>query len=72
MLVTFAASRARRRAATHEDEMRQSLLTAKVVKTRARPKELREYETDLSDGRITHEASFQAIDEFKATAALSR
>jgi hypothetical protein len=50
-----------------EDEMRQFLLTAKVINEKGESKGVTGVRRlTLSDGKTTHEASFQAIDEFKA------
>ena len=50
-----------------KDEMRQFLLTAKIVKDKSTAKGITGVRRlTLSDGKITHDASFQAIDEHKA------
>lgn len=47
-------------------EMRQFLLTAKVIKSKGTSKGLtRPRRLTLSDGKITHDAGFQSIDEFR-------
>lgn len=50
-----------------EEEMRNFLLTAKVVKDKSASKGITGvHRLTLSDGTITHDAAFQAIDETKA------
>jgi hypothetical protein len=63
----FAASaRAVQEPQLTEDEMKQFLLTAKVIKDKGAPKGITGVRRlTLSDGNITHEASFQTINEFK-------
>ncbi len=47
-----------------EEEMRQFLLTAKVIKNKSAGKGITNvHRLTLSDGKITHDAAFQAIDE---------
>lgn len=67
LCLSFAASaRGMQDQQLTEDEMRQFLLTAKVTKDKGAPKGITGVRRlTLSDGKITHEASFQAIDEFK-------
>jgi hypothetical protein len=49
-----------------EEEMRQFLLTAKVIKSKETSKGItRPRKLTLSDGKLTHDAGFQVIDEFK-------
>jgi hypothetical protein len=49
-----------------EEEMRQFLLTAKVIKSKETSKGItRPRKLTLSDGTLTHDAGFQSIDEFK-------
>jgi hypothetical protein len=49
-----------------EEEMRQFLLTAKIIKSKQTTTGVtRPYELTLSDGRLTHDAGFQSIDLFK-------
>jgi len=49
-----------------EEEMRQFLLTAKVIKSKETSKGItRPHKLTLSDGKLTHDAGFQSIDEFK-------
>jgi hypothetical protein len=49
-----------------EEQIRQFLLTAKVVKSRQSQKGVTQpYRLTLTDGTLTHDASFQAIDERK-------
>ena len=49
-----------------EDEIRQFLLTAKVVQIRRTPKGITSpYRLTLRNGSLTHDAAFQAIDERK-------
>jgi hypothetical protein len=49
-----------------EEEMKQFLLTAKVVKNEISKKGItRPYKLTLSDGRLTHKASFQTVDIYK-------
>jgi hypothetical protein len=51
-----------------EDQIRQFLLTAKVVNSRQTNKGVTEpSRLTLSNGTLTHDASFQAIDEFRST-----
>ncbi len=51
-----------------EEEMRQFLLTAKVIKSEGTRKGItRPYKLTLSDGKLTHDAGFQSIDEFAST-----
>jgi hypothetical protein len=55
-----------------KDQMRQFLLTAKVVKSQEAKKGVTgTTRLTLSDGTLTHDASFQAIDERKASKQLS-
>lgn len=55
-----------------KDQMRQFLLTAKVVKSQEAKKGVTgTIRLTLSDGTLTHDASFQPIDEHKATKQLS-
>jgi hypothetical protein len=50
-----------------EEEMRQFLLTAKVIKSEETRKGVtRPRKLTLSDGKLTHDAGFQSIDEFKS------
>jgi hypothetical protein len=50
-----------------EDQMRQFLLTAKVIAAKSTPKGITgALRLTLSDGKITHDAGFQSIDESKA------
>ena len=67
LCLAFATSaRAVQKPQLTEDEMRQFLLTAKVIKDKRAPKGITGVRRlTLSDGKITHEASFQTIDEFK-------
>jgi hypothetical protein len=64
----FAASaRAVQEPQLTEDQMRQFLLTAKVIDSRAAKKGITNtLRLTLSDGNITHDASFQSIDEHKS------
>ena len=49
------------------EEMKQFLLTAKVVKNRRTSKGItRPYRLTLSDGRLTHDAGFQPVDIYRA------
>src|SRR5262245_27177240 len=51
-----------------KDQMKQFLLNAKVVSSRQTSKGITlPYRLTLTDGNITHEAVFQAIDEHKST-----
>jgi hypothetical protein len=51
-----------------KDQIRQFLLTAKVVKSRQSNKGITNpWRLTLTDGSVTHDASFQAVDEHKAT-----
>ena len=51
-----------------EEEMREFLLKAKVVASKTTQKGITSpYQLTLSDGKITHLAAFQAIDEYKAS-----
>ena len=53
-------------------EMRQFLLTAKVVKsTQTNKGTTNPYRLTLSDGKLTHDASFQAIDQRKPVMAFA-
>ena len=63
----FAASaRAVQEPQLTEDQMRQFLLTAKVIKSQYAQKGITNtLRLTLSDGNITHDASFQSIDEHK-------
>ncbi|HEY6938271.1 MAG TPA: hypothetical protein VI424_14025, partial [Terriglobales bacterium] len=48
------------------DQIRQFLLTAKVVKSKQSSKGITSpWRLTLTDGTLTHDASFQAIDEHK-------
>ena len=50
-----------------EEEMRQFLLTAKIIKSEETPKGVtRPRRLTLSDGRLTHDAGFQSIDVKKS------
>jgi len=50
-----------------EDQMRQFLLTAKVIQNKSASKGVTHtLRLTLSDGNITHDASFQSIDEHKS------
>ena len=50
-----------------EEQMRQFLLTAKVIESRPAKKGITNtLRLTLSDGNITHDASFQSIDEHKS------
>ena len=56
-----------------KEQIRQFLLTAKVVKSEHTKKGITEpWRLTLTDGTLTHDASFQAIDEHKATKQLAR
>lgn len=49
-----------------EDQMRQFLLTAKVIKSKATSKGITSpYRLTLSDGQLTHDAAFQSIDSIQ-------
>jgi hypothetical protein len=65
---TFAASaRAAQEPQLTEDQMRQFLLTAKVIQSKYAKKGITNtLRLTLSDGNITHDASFQSIDEHRA------
>ena len=55
-----------------KEQIRQFLLTAKVVKSEHAKKGITEtLRLTLSDGTVTHDASFQKIDEHKATMQLA-
>jgi hypothetical protein len=55
-----------------KDQIKQFLLTAKVVKSEHAKKGITEtLRLTLSDGTVTHDASFQKIDEHKATMQLA-
>jgi hypothetical protein len=59
-------------AALTKEQMRQFLLTAKVVKSQEAKKGITgTVRLTLSDGTITHDASFQPVDEHKAQKQLS-
>ena len=50
-----------------EEEMRQFLLTAKIIRSHGTPKGVtRPSRLTLSDGKLTQDAGFQSIDEFKS------
>lgn len=50
-----------------EEEMKQFLLTAKVIKSKQSSKGVtRPYTLTLTDGKLTHNASFQSVDESKS------
>lgn len=54
-----------------EEEMKQFLLTGKVIRfTQTAKGVTRPYRLTLSDGKLTHDASFQSIDESKPSMAL--
>jgi hypothetical protein len=56
-----------------EDQMRQFLLTAKVIKSKQTSKGVTApYRLTLSDGTLTHDASFQPIDETKTMMQFAR
>jgi hypothetical protein len=56
-----------------KEQIRQFLLTAKVVKSEHTKKGITDpWRLTLTDGTVTHDASFQAIDEHKATKQLAR
>src|SRR5690349_12450903 len=55
-----------------KDQIKQFLLTAKVVKSEQSKKGITNpWRLTLTDGTITHDASFQAVDEHKATMQLA-
>ena len=55
-----------------KEQIKQFLLTAKVVKSQQSKKGITEpWRLTLTDGTVTHDASFQAIDEHKATMQLA-
>jgi hypothetical protein len=55
-----------------EEQMKEFLLTAKVVKSRQSKKGVTSpYHLTLSDGTLTHDGSFQAIDETKTSMQFS-
>jgi hypothetical protein len=55
-----------------EDEIRQFLLTAEVVRAKQTSSGItRPYRLTLSDGEITHDACFQSIDDFKSVEVLT-
>jgi hypothetical protein len=55
-----------------KEQIKQFLLTAKVVKSEHTKKGITEpWRLTLTDGTVTHDASFQAIDEHKATKQLA-
>ena len=56
-----------------KEQIRQFLLTAKVVKSEHTKKGITDpWRLTLTDGTLTHDGSFQAIDEHKATKQLAR
>src|ERR1700680_2452903 len=56
----------------NKEQITQFLLTAKVVKSEHTKKGITEpWRLTLTDGTVTHDASFQAIDEHKATKQLA-
>ncbi len=62
-----ASARALQEPQLTEDQIRAFLLNAKVVRDKSAPKGITGVRRlTLSDGTITHDASFQAIDEFKS------
>src|ERR1700737_4911008 len=55
-----------------KEQIKQFLLTAKVVKSEHTKKGITEpWRLTLTDGTVTHDASFQTIDEHKATKQLA-
>ncbi len=63
-----ASARAIQEPQLSEDQIRAFLLNAKVVKDKSAPKGITGVRRlTLSDGTITHDAGFQAIDEYKTT-----
>jgi hypothetical protein len=55
-----------------KEQIKQFLLTAKVVKSRHTSKGITDpWRLTLTDGTVTHDASFQSIDEHKATKELA-
>jgi hypothetical protein len=55
-----------------KDQIKQFLLTAKVVKSEQSKKGITNpWRLTLSDGTVTHDASFQSVDEHKATKQLA-
>ena len=55
-----------------KDQIKQFLLTAKVVKSEHTKKGITDpWRLTLTDGTLTHDASFQAIEEHKATKQLA-
>ncbi len=55
-----------------KEQIKQFLLTAKVVKSRHTSKGITDpWRLTLTDGTVTHDASFQAVDEHKATMQLA-
>src|SRR6267142_4041882 len=56
-----------------KEQIKQFLLTAKVVSSREAKKGVTHtLRLTLSDGTVTHDASFQAIDEHKSTKELAK
>jgi hypothetical protein len=55
-----------------KEQIKQFLLTAKVVNSRQSKKGITNpWRLTLSDGKVTHDASFQAIDEHKTNVTLA-
>ena len=56
-----------------KEQIKQFLLTAKVVKSEHTKKGITDpWRLTLSDGTVTHDASFQAIDEHKTNVTMHR
>jgi hypothetical protein len=56
-----------------KEQIKQFLLTAKVVKSRHTSKGITDpWRLTLTDGTVTHDASFQAVDEHKAKMEMLR
>jgi hypothetical protein len=56
-----------------KEQIKQFLLTAKVVRSQAAKKGITQtHRLTLSDGTVTHDASFQTIDEHKSEKALAK
>ena len=54
-----------------KEQLKQFLLTAKVVKSQQSKKGITHtWRLTLTDGTVTHDASFQSIDEHKLTCSL--
>jgi hypothetical protein len=73
LVAAIASPAAAPQPALSKEEMRQFLLTAEVVKSRNTPKGITSpWRLTLSDGKMTHDAAFQSIDQRKTIVTFSK